>query len=442
MISGYLQRCNIKFREVFLNENYFGNYFRNYCIVSNTCTNCKPYTRPNCNRCRKLGGAEMNKTFKVLAFLAYGISAISTGVFLVSMGSTFVERCMGLLITALFEPGKCVSFISIFKPCKNPIIKVATIVLWVVLEVGSVTASTAYMMNIDMKQQEKSTMNSTAYKEVEAKKENISGLIQSKKDEVTKLQQDKESTIAKMEADKEALPKNYLSAKAELQLKINQTSSTLQENIDKVNEDILTLTNDLNNTSVTSVKAEPNNGYTRIFTVIAGAISSSEEPVKAEHISLIFSFLIFGILPELMANIFYWYSKNHIEEPATTKVEGIKKFRIKPAGQDPVKDSPTSQKNRISKWLQSMTPLNGKKQIGFHQEKDQNHLAKSDFTDDDLRIYIEYMLKNQKDDVSPGYLKIADETGLQRETARKIKGYLERTGTVKTEGSQTKILKS
>jgi hypothetical protein len=365
----------------------------------------------------------MKKTFRILAIMAYVISAISTGIFLVSMGESFIEKIMGLLITLLFEPGKCVSFISIFRPCKNPIIKTATIVLWIVLEIGSVTASTAYMMNVDGKQQQKSITNSTAYREIEAKKENISDLIQLKENEITKLQKEKESTITQMTADKDNLPKNYLSAKADLQLKINQASSTLQQNIEKLNTEILTLTNELNNTSVTSVKSESTNGYTRIFNTVAGLISSEESQVKGEHIALIFSFLIFGILPELMANVFFWYSQN----------EG-----------DPISDSSTSDsyisKNRIGRYLQTFDMTGDKGRIGFKQDNDRQTSDMTDFTDDDLKKYLKYMYDTHTHGVCKGYSSISSSINVPLETCRSIRKHLERQGIIKTDGTKTLIL--
>jgi hypothetical protein len=58
----------------------------------------------------------------------------------------------------------------------------------------------------------------------------------------------------------------------------------------------------------------------------------------------------------------------------------------------------------------------------------------------ELSIYLNYIYENAIEGVSPGYNKISRNTGLTIETCRKIKGYLEQQGVVKTDGRQTFIL--
>jgi len=91
------------------------------------------------------------------------------------------------------------------------------------------------------------------------------------------------------------------------------------------------------------------------------------------------------------------------------------------------------------------TELKSRNKIGFQADTGIKAIENdTSLSDTDIQIYKNkmYELKEQtqKGIVSPGYIKISRETGLQQEVCRKIKGYLERTGTIKTVGSRTFIL--
>ena len=63
-----------------------------------------------------------------------------------------------------------------------------------------------------------------------------------------------------------------------------------------------------------------------------------------------------------------------------------------------------------------------------------------EFTDQDLKSYLENMYKTSVNDISRGYNTIANNINMPVETARSIRKYLERKNIIETTGTKTKII--
>ena len=380
--------------------------------------------------------------FKYLAVLAFAISGITSGIMLIGNGISIFDKLIGLLLTLLGEPAKALTFTQIFKPCKSNTIKSFTILLWLFLLLASIFASTGYMLNMAKKNEQKSIVNSNQFKEIQTKQDNINQLIQTKQAEISTLQAEKQQTINNMTADKNNLPSDYKTAKADLQLKINATSDKYQASIDNKQNELTELNNQLNNMSISDVKPDAGNGYNNLFVVLANMLSSESEPIKPDTISFIFNFIVFGLMPELIANIFYYYYINSIDTKNDTTKNIIDEKLLKELLKQ-YKHYPDEVLNIDLQSSQQAPEADKNKVIGFKADAVKPivkiHIS-NDFTDDELKIYTQYMNQNSNGNIAPGYKSISGQTGLKLETCRKIRGYLERLKKIETIANRTIIL--
>ena len=114
--------------------------------------------------------------YKGLAIFSYIISGFTTLIFLVGFGVKMIDKLLGFMITALFEPSKPVLFVQIYKKHKVSII-IGIAITWAILEIGSIAASTNYMLN----QMNAAIQSSDAYIQLKEKEKNLKDLIKSDK---------------------------------------------------------------------------------------------------------------------------------------------------------------------------------------------------------------------------------------------------------------------
>lgn len=442
----------------------------------------------------------MSKTsvYKGLSIFAYIFSGITTLIFLVSFGVTIIDKLLGVIITALFEPSKPYLFIQIFKKHQG-FIKTLIIGTWIFIEVASITASTSYMQNQTNKAYEKSP----AYIAIKDKETNLKSLIQADKEALktatsnlsgavksdsqtqtdnAKLVKDYNSNIQKQQAElkllngqlqdainrnsKKPCPSTISRLKTEIrgkELQINNATkardkvsngnnvSDTRAVIEKLNASIEKNTKELNSIDYSTAKADKQtSGYMSVFIPFGKLIE-----VEPELLSLIFFFLIFGIVPELLGNLFFYLHKKengYVGTLTNTNVYGQKEAESQtyiPVNDNNGVGSPVmaskqgyTNNNDLQVGKHSFREFDGdhcrkveEKQIGFKVEPVINGIS-----DTDLRKYLDYMYKHQKDNISPGYQTISRNIDIDLETCRKIKAYLERTGKVETVGRKTVIL--
>jgi hypothetical protein len=137
-------------------------------------------------------------------------------------------------------------------------------------------------------------------------------------------------------------------------------------------------------------------------------------------------FVALGVILELIANVFaYLYQK---ERNLNTRLEP--------------KHSETCETTRlpttkIKKTYLQHAPAVAK--IGFNLEP--KPVKNETISSEDFDKYLEYMYGKQKNGYCPGYLDIARNVNIAVETARNIKGELQRRGVIQTIGNRTVILK-
>lgn len=300
------------------------------------------------------------KVYKILAVFSYIISGFTSFIFLVGFGRTFVDKLIGFLITVLFEPSKPVLFVQIFEKHKDTI-KTLIIATWVILEVASIAASTNYMLN----QNNKAIEDSPAFVAMREKEKNIKELIDA---DTKALQSATKNLSAATEADSTKQKDNgkkvdsYNSTLSSLNKQLNSKNNQLQQainmnskkpmtntisrlkkeiktienqiasttkardnlsgssNVSETKEIILKLTasidknkKELNDIDFSSIKAENSlitSGYMGMF-IILGKWSGFD----AQMLSLIFFFIIFGVTPELLGNLFWYLYKKSNHSP-------------------------------------------------------------------------------------------------------------------------------
>lgn len=393
--------------------------------------------------------------YKTFAIVAYIFSGICTWIFLVQAAQTLVDKLILTFLAILFEPVKALTFTRIFGvKTKSTFVFAGTIVLWIVLEIASISASTAYMINNQNKIDNNTYKNSIAYKDTEDKKTRLNEQIKTIQKDIVNLKAEKEATINRMTQDKDNLPANYLTAKQQAQYAINDKAKEYQDIIDAKQSEITRLNQELNSTTLPDkVEAKAENGYTGFFNAVAECLNSLQgkdaNPISATTLSLVFYFVVVGVVPELIGNIFWYYYK--AEPYENTKVQGIRKFKIKPDGQDRRVHSPASTKNRMVEFFESFGAPKFKGKIGFKNDynedkNDSKPVVNNDvgFSDDDVLIqqYFDYILasdKYKKLGLSPGIESISKNTGIPLETARMIKKHLERKGLLKVIDKNTHV---
>jgi len=441
--------------------------------------------------------------YKGLSIFAYTFSGITTLIFLVSFGITIIDKLLGIVITALFEPSKPPLFMQIFKKHKD-FIKAIIIVSWLIIEVASITASTSYMMNMN----NKSIQLSPAYVSMKQKEENLKSLIDADKKALElstnnlsdatksdsqkqldntklvdsynaniKILQDKlnkqnnelqyailqnmPQTISKLKEEVKSLNNQIANTeKARDNLKNGNSVADVKEIINNLNSSIFRNTKELNSIDYNSIKAEKvTSGYLSVFIPLGKLIN-----VDAEILALIFCFVVFGVTPELLGNLFYYLYQKELETPDTTTLQkeakkGNNYNNSQQMNYKPSQDLVTAQaqdyynnSNNMAVGSHSFIPnenlkdaiLNHKVIQGFQFEPIPSPANISDgYTKDDVIEYLTFMYANIKpNNISVGQNDFKNGTGLTWNQIKGIRFLLGKLKIIEVQGQNTKILVS
>jgi hypothetical protein len=327
-------------------------------------------------------------TFAVISILSFIIS----GAFTIAL---FTSNSVGKLATLImlgaavvFEMSKWCLLWEGFSGKHSGGFRGTLITLWVLVTVGSIVASSGYVLNQSNKTQNEATVSSTQYKQAEQARNVLIDSYNVKKQQIEQLRQ-----------QAAALPSNYYSMK-----------QNIMNDVSKKTAELSAVTKDIQN----PLKVEGvlvSNGYSAFFGLMAKIFEEDAQMLE------LWFFMALGIILELIANVFaYLYQKELLGS----------NYRLKP--ENSTNQSPP-------KVLDISTKKNNAGCIGFRPENIR------DFSDDDYQAYITYMSNNQKNGYAPGYSSIASGIGVNTEVARSIKNHLEREGVVKVQGSRTRILK-
>jgi hypothetical protein len=384
------------------------------------------------------------QVYIIISVLAYVVSACSTLILLTSMATTRYEFIIAIIITIIFEPTKAITFMKIFKSHKSSVVKNITITLWVILLSASIIASTGFMLNMEGKQANKALTESEKYKEIVTKKELLKNNIDMKKSEVEKLIQDKQSVIEDMTANKNKLPSNYISVKDEIQQKINKENASRQGIINDKNTEIDNLTKEYNNTTFDNITVEATTGYQRLFGIIAKPLA-----MTAEQVSFIFFFIVLGITPELIANVFFYYYNEEKKSTPLSPVSSFKNPRITQSYDNKLKakigfDSSSSKAIGESEQYNDNNDENKTNENEVNKGSDPAIGESEHVNEEQIKEYLKCIKSNSKKGICPGKKEISRMTGITKDTCEKIDAVLKDKGVLQlsANGKRTEIVKT
>jgi hypothetical protein len=432
---------------------------------------------------------------KSISIIAFIISALFTIQLMTSgtVGITAWILTVGMAI--ILEACKCGFFYEALSNTKLPKgIRGLLAAIAILLVASSIFASASYVQNQANKTKNKQMKTSSQYKQLEQGKALQQDRYNTLKQEIEKLEALK--VQQQQEGDKivNSMPKNYIDRRNNQRVETQQQIAGTQELIEAKSKELTDLANNLQKPIDTvNLKVNADNGYTAMFQTIAEMINSGDDykdsPVKAEVIEMGF-FIGLGIIFELVAVLTAYLSQLKTSPEGCTAFKNTLMdnsigFNLKPLRTSLVSNediqgiiqndiqlkrtigfqapAPSSVSASItlegktqnlspsSEGLETLVHPNVESKTqdmsySFNREISKccdttDFHADSDISQDDLKIYVEYMNQNQKDGISPGYMNISKKTGLSVECCRKIKGHLERIGIVKTDGARTIILK-
>jgi hypothetical protein len=343
--------------------------------------------------------------FATISVLSFIISAAFTI-------SLFTSNSVGRLATVImfasaivFEMSKWTLLWEGFSGKHASLFSGILITLWAAVTLGSIAASCGYVLNQSNQTQNNAIISSTQYKQAEESRKIQISTYNNKAAEIDQLRQQASE-----------LPKNYYSLKQEIMSKVTQKSKDLASLTSEIKKPI-------------EVKAElPTSGYSAFFKLMSKVLDA--DPTMLE----LWFFIGLGIVLELIANVFaYLFQKERLIDS---------NFRLEPKRLETC-ETTKFQTPKIKKIYQQNSPAVAK--IGFNIEpkRNNNHNNKPEpsISTEDYDKYVEYMYDKQKNGYAPGYLDIARNVNIAVETARAIKGELQRRGVIQTVGNRTVILK-
>jgi hypothetical protein len=350
---------------------------------------------------------------KAISGIAFVISAIFTIRLFMSSSVGVVACVLSACMALVLEIAKVGFFYEgLTNKLLNPIIRGTLITISVALVLSSMFASSAYVQNEANKTKNHEIRTSTQYKQAEESRTMQKDLYQEKKNELAALEQNKINAINELTKVRDSYPKNYFTVKENLTREMNKKSAEIQNKIDSKSQELSTIAGGLSSPiDTTKLNVLESKGYSGIFKLVAGLISTDESPVDPFQLELYF-FIILGILFEAVAILSAYLSQ-------------LKSPRII--------DTPNVQHN-MSSPQKRFSFAKKENQIGFQAPS-------KNFTGDDINTYVDYMYDNSINDTSPGYIKISKETQLPIETFRKIKAHLEHLNVIGTVNRSTKIFK-
>lgn len=418
---------------------------------------------------------------KNLAIAACIFSMVTTLIFYICFDSAWYDKILALLTTLFYEIATPFAFVQVFKQHKV-VIKAGIISLWLIFLIASISSTTAYLINLNNKQME----NSPMYREYLEKKSTIQSTLAQNQKRLDKANEDMKTALKnddKIKSDNTELTKGYnktienltgqkRSLNATLQVKINENSKrpcqntitrlknqikgidgqikstenardnldsggnvdAIQDNIDKYTASVNQNTTYLNSLKPGDIKNQvQTNGFLSFFTPVAKFFNWDPE-----IISFIFFFIIFGIGPQLAANLFYYV---HQKEHGLLNNPG-------PGGNTPKKGRGkiADLLDKLSEMLDNKTPAPAgpKAQINNDtidelEEKRKKKTKLPPMADLDPKLVSQYLQimydieRLEKTGYAAGYRRISKIMGVKPDpTGRKILNYINLAGIVET----------
>lgn len=400
------------------------------------------------------------KVLKAVSVLAFIVSGIFTIQLMTSGTVGLFPFILTSMMAILLEITKCGFFYAaLTNKNLNFVIRSTMATISVLLVMCSIFASAGYVTNQANKSKNNQIKTSTQFKQLQEARKLNQDLFEQKKAELAQLQGDKSKTISDMERIRDSYPRDYITVKENLTNKINQKAAELQKNIEAKSAELSQLSSTLSTPiDTTKLNVLDTKGYTSMFKVLAEQLNKSEEyqenPWTAQELEMWF-FISLGIIFEIVAILTAYLAQleacsgatsNKVQSPSNNKVVGFNKNIV----------TASNGNNEEYNIIEASTPLPRK--IGFVPNLDNieknntsnNCVVSMNTTysciipgieNEDVKRYIEYMYENEKDNVSPGYIKISKDTNLELEKCRKIRAHLEHLNVLKSFERKTIILK-
>lgn len=430
--------------------------------------------------------------YTIVGILAYALSGIITCYQLSSIADNLMEKIVTSVLTVIMELGKIFFFKKVVD--KDPVAGIfyATIAVWVILELVSISASTAYMLNKQAAIENKTVTNSTEYKNLESNKATIDGDIKTKEDELKSLKDSEKSDIQEIKAKYQPMINNaqnlrYLTTPevgvTALTAKMEGKVKEVKDNIQAKENELAELKKqkiDINNTQSkvsTTTKVETVDGFNQFFKSISlglsGAQGEDAAPINVSTIAFWFNFVAYGMVPEVIATLaFYYGAKAAVNTKSKTSKEdelfkerrqimknwidrdnaASKKQEVKEKEQDETIDYDNlpeeltyEQYTKLPEHVKKEYQIENRKTIGFDTSSGNNgpmdNVDKFNVSDEVVEKYRAWMVNNPlSPGISKSYKVISDNIEIKRETGRMIKNILEERGEVKSIGNRTIIL--
>lgn len=366
---------------------------------------------------------------KAMAVLAFCISAIFSVVNLYSAAFAFWAGVVCAVMGIILEYSKVFCIYKAFSDSKlNAVIRGVCVIVYIILLSASIFFSMSFISN-----EENENKNYTQKHSVEAEKnaEKIktdNNTIKRLEDEILTIKQQYEGAIKTKEDYIKQLPTNYITVKANTLKEIDNLKKTMTDKINAVSSKISQVENSKKEVLSKNVSVENSTtGFTAMLTTIVNWHNSTERgkqnPWTLEQVSFMF-YLILAIVFEIVASLL-WYLAEHEKDSKPSTIQKVQ----------PNNFNDNSNKPSVKDIIQPKPPIIQPQLQQFAKDKEKH------FTNEDLKKYVDYMYDNQKNDISPGYIKISKSLGLTPDTCRKIKAHLEHLNVIESNGKLTKIVK-
>ena len=370
---------------------------------------------------------------KAMAILSFIISAIFS---VTNMYSSAFSWWTGLVCAVMAIILEYFKVYSIYKAISDvtltSIVRVVCVGVYIVLLCFSIGFSMAFISN-----EENANKNYEAKHSLEAQKQNEkiatdNESVKRLNGQIASIQSEYKSIIEQKQNYASTLPDDYITAKNNVLLEIEQLKKEMTNKIEKVNVEITSIEKSKKETLTKKVNVEASTtGFTSILSTITTMHNATEKGKEnlwtLEQVTFYF-YLILAIVFELVASLLYYFSEH--EKGKSLLQADVKEAYINKT----IDNAKVNTKNVVV----AEAPTH---KIGFSIEKNSSNdkLDKSIIAR--YKAYaINNSVKSNGKKISPGYKSIAKAINVDQETCRMIKKYLEENGEFRTEGTRTIIL--
>lgn len=369
------------------------------------------------------------KSYMVISVVSFIVSAYFTILLFKSSSVGLFDAIPMVAVAIIFEFSKwCLLKESIVGQHRGPM-KTVIFSLWAFTTLASIIASAGYVLNQSNGTKNINMESSTAYQNQIQARNNQADLYAIKKQELNNLIQTKDTNLKDLAKSRDSLPRDYITAKENYNIRINQATEKLDTLINTKSSELTSISSNLQNPIKVDANVLPTSGYAAVFQLAADFLnnndtSAKKNPYHAEVMELWF-FLVLGVGIELLANVFAYLAQVSTNDIAVKK---------EPSSHGLVPTQTLLPSNVVD--IRNREPkekIQGNK-IDFKAVQAQ------EFDEADMKKYVEYMRQNEKNGYSPGYKSIAANIGIGVEVARSIKNRLERDRVIVVDGNRTKII--